>query len=130
MPAASVHTLHHLILVYQSPFFARVKRPATTATAACFPLKNTLFILSGDGAFPLRSIVFSLTHAPLIIPLTDQTAIVPCVVFVRACVWQMCVIPSEPLKEIFQADFTLLLHVLFPTPAYLFPNPQTPTALM
>lgn len=61
MPAASVHTLHHLILVYQSSSFALVKPPAT-ATAVCFPLKNSLFILSGDGEFALRSTVFPLTH--------------------------------------------------------------------
>lgn len=94
MPAASVHIRHRLILVYQPPSFAPVKPPAA-ATVARFPLKNSLFILSGNREFAMRSIVVSLPHAPLIIPIMDHNS--HCVLYLSvrgglgACVWQLFV---------------------------------------
>lgn len=135
MPAASAHTRHHLILVYQPSSFAPVKPPAT-ASAACFPLKNSLFILSGDGEFALRSIVFSLPHAPLIIPLMDHNSHCVSLLCVWACVWD-CVWQrfvwrylQSPLRKFSKLIFTLLLNVLLPAPPISFSDPQTPAALM
>ena len=141
-----MHTRHHLILVYQSSYFAPVKPPAT-ATAACVPLKNSLFILSGDTEFALRSIVFSLPHAPLIIPLMDHNSHCVCVCVcvcmrVRVCVCEwvsVCVgwCVNCLCEDTFRApweDFISWFYPLVACPtscsSISFPDPQTPVALM
>lgn len=122
------HTRHRLILVYQPSSFAPVKPPAT----ACFPLKNSLFILSGDREFALRSIVFSLPHAPLIIPLMDHNS---------HCALHLCVcglVCGNYLREdTFRAPWGNFLSWFYPLVAcptscspISFPDPQTAAALM
>lgn len=73
-------------------------------------LKNSLFILSGDTEFALRSIVFSLPHAPLIIRLMDRSS--HCAFYslcVCGLVWGNCL-----CEDTFRAPWGNCLSLFYP----------------
>jgi len=127
---SSRHTRHHFILVYQPSYFAPVQPPAA-ATAAWFPLKNILLILSRNkiciqiyGLPPATQPSYHATNGSQQ-PLCFVTV---CTDLCAVTVWVK--IPSENPWGNFLSLF--YPFVVCPTSCSLisFPDPQTPAALM